>query len=59
MPETIHCRVRGCNWSARVANFEEGMKKLRHHRRVAHPALHRESIRKGVATRKRRKRNRR
>jgi predicted small metal-binding protein len=55
VPERIHCRVRGCNWSTMAENFEDGMAKLRRHRRKVHPSLFRKSIRKGVATRKRNK----
>ncbi len=52
-PETIHCRVRGCGKAIHAKNFEDGMAKLRRHRKLAHPALFRKSIKKGVATRKR------
>lgn len=53
MPETIHCRVKGCGKAIRVKNFPDAMKKLREHRRTAHPKAFKESIKKGIATRKR------
>ncbi len=53
MPEQIHCRVRGCNKAIHAKNFEDGMAKLRRHRKSAHPSLFRKSIKKGVMTRKR------
>ena len=52
MPEVIHCRVKGCGKAIHAENFQDGMAKLRHHRRVAHPRLHRQSIEKGVKTRR-------
>ncbi len=52
MPETIHCRVRGCQKVIHAENFEDGMSKLRRHRKKEHPSKFRESIRKGIATRK-------
>ncbi len=55
MPETIHCLVRGCGKAIRAKNFEDGMAKLRRHRRKEHPSLFRQSVRKGVATRKSRR----
>lgn len=55
MPERIHCRVRGCNWSTMAENFEDGMAKLRRHRKKAHPRLFRQSTKKSVATRKARR----
>jgi hypothetical protein len=54
-PETIHCRVKGCGKAIYAKNFEDGMAKLRHHRRKEHPSLFRKSIKKGVKTRKARK----
>lgn len=59
MPERIHCRVRGCSWSTMAKNFEDGMAKLRRHRRKAHPSLFRQSVRKGIVTRKARRKARR
>ncbi len=52
MPETIHCRVRGCHKTFRVKDFSDMMAKLRHHRKLKHPQLFRESIKKGIKTRK-------
>ena len=53
MPETIHCRVKGCSKAIRVKNFANAMQKLREHRKSAHPKAFKESVRKGLATRKR------
>ena len=53
MPETIHCRVRGCGKAIRVKNFGDQQAKLRRHRQKSHPRLFKQSIRKGVETRKR------
>lgn len=54
-PEIIHCRVRGCGKAIRAKNFEDGMAKLRRHRKARHPALFRKSVKKAVATRKSRR----
>lgn len=56
MPEKIHCRVKGCRKSFRVKDFADAMHKLREHRKSEHPKLFRESIKKGIATRKSNKR---
>lgn len=50
MPETIRCSI--CHKSFRVKSFEDGMAKLRHHRKLAHPRAFKESIKKGIRTRK-------
>ncbi len=52
MPENIHCQI--CGQAIKAKNFGDGMSKLRHHRKRSHPKAFRESVRKGVATRKRR-----
>ena len=52
MPETIHCRVKGCRAVFRVKNFSDQMTKIRHHRKLKHPALFRKSIKKSIETRK-------
>jgi hypothetical protein len=53
MPEKIRCSI--CHKAFRVKNFKDGMDKLRHHRRISHPKAFKESIKKGIATRKRNK----
>lgn len=53
MPEVIHCRV--CGQSFRVKNFEEGMAKLRSHRKRMHPTAFKRSVKQGIATRKARR----
>jgi hypothetical protein len=53
MPETIHCRI--CGKAIRVKNFGDMMAKLRRHRKKYHPKAFRESIKKGVRTRKARR----
>lgn len=55
MPENIHCRVKGCKWSAVVDDFADAMKRLRHHYRTKHPTKWRESIKRGVAKRRKKK----
>lgn len=55
MPEVLHCRVRGCGKTFRVKSFEDGMSKLRRHRKQEHPSLFKQSIKKGIETRKRNK----
>ncbi len=52
MPELVHCRVRGCGKAIRGKDFADIMAKLRRHRKSAHPALFRKSIKKGVVSRK-------
>lgn len=54
MPETIHCSI--CGKAIRGENFADIMAKLRRHRKKHHPKAFRESIRKGVRTRKAKKR---
>lgn len=53
MPETIHCKI--CKKSIRAKDFEDGMAKLRRHRKKYHPQAFRKSVKKGIATRKRNK----
>jgi hypothetical protein len=55
MPETIRCRVKGCNKAIHAENFEDGMYKLRRHRAKCHPKAFRTSVRKSIVTRKRNK----
>lgn len=50
MPETIHCSI--CRKAIRGKDFRDIMAKLRRHREKYHPKAFRESIRKGVRTRK-------
>jgi hypothetical protein len=52
MPEIIHCSI--CNKPIKVKDFPDQMKKLREHRKKAHPKAFKESIKKGLATRKKR-----
>ncbi len=52
MPEVIHCRL--CGHPIRAKSFEDGMAKLRRHRKKEHPQAFRKSVKKGLATRKRR-----
>jgi hypothetical protein len=54
MPEIIHCSI--CHKPIHVKNFADQMKKLREHRQKAHPKAFKESIKRGVATRKRNRR---
>jgi hypothetical protein len=56
MPETIHCRVKGCGKAIYVENFADQMKKIRKHRQLKHPRLFKQSIKKGVVTRKQNRR---
>lgn len=53
MPETIHCRK--CGKAIRVKDFVDQMKKVREHYKEEHPKAFRESIKKGIATRKTKK----
>ena len=55
MPETIHCRVKGCGQPIHAKNFEDGMAKLRRHRAKNHPTLFKRSVKKAVATKKARR----
>ena len=50
MPETIHCRI--CGKAIRAASFEDGMAKLRRHRKAEHPTAFRRSVKKAIATRR-------
>ena len=50
MPETIHCSL--CGKPIKVENVQDMMVKIRHHRKKYHPKAFRESIRKGVKSRK-------
>ncbi len=52
MPEIVHCKI--CRKSFKVKDFADAMKKLRHHRKLEHPKAFRESIKKSIATRKKR-----
>lgn len=52
MPEVLHCRVKGCKATFKVKNFQDGMQKIRHHRKQAHPVKWKESVAKGIKTRK-------
>ncbi len=53
MPERIHCGI--CGKAIKVENFKDALAKLRRHRKKHHPKAFRESIKKGVATRKKNK----
>lgn len=53
MPELIHCGI--CGKAIRVKNFKDALDKLRHHRKLAHPKAFKESIKKGLKTRKKNK----
>jgi hypothetical protein len=53
MPETIHCGI--CGKAIHAKNLEDGMAKLRRHRKKYHPRAFRESVRKGVETRRARR----
>lgn len=55
MPEVLHCRVKGCKATFKVKNFQDGMQKIRHHRKQAHPVKWKESVAKGIKTRKAKK----
>ena len=50
MPETIRCSI--CHKAIHVENFADAMKKLRRHRKLHHPKAFRESVKKGLKTRK-------
>jgi len=50
MPETISCSI--CGKRIRGKNFADIMDKLRSHRKREHPRAFRESIRRGVETRR-------
>ena len=50
MPEVIKCSI--CGKRIHVKNFADQMKKLREHRRKFHPKAFRESIKKGIRTRR-------
>jgi len=49
MPEIIHCRI--CGQAIHAKNFEDGMAKLRRHRKKHHPKAFAESVRKSVRNR--------
>jgi hypothetical protein len=51
MPETITCKI--CGKKIRVKNFADQMKKIREHRKRSHPKAFKESVKKGLKTRKR------
>lgn len=53
MPESVRCSICGQGISGK--NFADIMAKLRRHRKQKHPKAFRESIKKGVATRRRNK----
>jgi len=55
MPETIRCSR--CKKAIRVDNFPDQMAKLRKHYKASHPKAFKESIKKGVKTRKAQKSN--
>ena len=50
MPETIHCKI--CGQAIHAESFEDGMAKLRRHRKTRHPTAFEASVKKGVATRR-------
>lgn len=50
MPETIHCSI--CNKAIKVENFADAMSKLRRHRKKYHNRAFKQSIKKGIETRK-------
>lgn len=51
MPDkTVHCSI--CGKAVSGYDFPERMAKLRRHRKKYHPKAFRESIRKGIASRK-------
>jgi len=52
-PETIRCSI--CGKAIRVENFADAMSKLRHHRKLKHPKAFKESIKKGLKTRRKNK----
>jgi len=49
---TVHCRI--CGKPVRGYSFESRMKKLRRHRKRAHPHAHRRSVKKALATKRKR-----
>jgi hypothetical protein len=51
MPEIIKCGI--CGRPLKVDGFADQMKKIRDHRRKFHPKAFKESIKKGIETRKR------
>ena len=51
MPEIIKCGI--CGKRIRVKNFKDQMDKIRSHRKRAHPKAFRQSVKKGIATRRR------
>lgn len=53
MPETVRCSI--CGKVFRVKNFTDQMAKIRRHRKVEHPSAFRKSAKKGVTTRKAKK----
>jgi len=50
MPETVSCSI--CGKRIRGKNFADIMDKLRSHRKREHPKAFRESIKRGVETRR-------
>jgi len=48
---TVHCSI--CGKSVSGYNFEQRMSKLRRHRKKYHPTAHRKSVKKMVATKRR------
>ncbi len=53
MPETIHCKI--CGQGIHAESFKDGMAKLRRHRKKNHPKAFRESVKKGLRTRRKNK----
>jgi hypothetical protein len=53
MPETIYCSK--CKKAIKVENFPDQMSKLRHHYARHHPKAFKESVAKGIKTRKAKK----
>ena len=52
MPETVHCRVKGCKKTFHVKDFADQMAQIRYHRKQVHLASFKKSVKKGVTTRK-------
>lgn len=50
--EIVKCSI--CGKPIKVKNFADQMKKIREHRKRFHPKAFKESIRKGIETRKKR-----
>lgn len=50
--KTIHCKI--CGKAIRGTTFGARMKKLRRHRKKAHPTAHKRSIRKALRTKRER-----